>query len=772
MGWVECKPEETLRELHAGGSERFVPDCDGGWRCPPGEEFAAQYGLGFRVCSSKDFNWMLVRNLEFLSDYLDADCPLPSKDERQTLEMVFAQDRWLLLSDLLEMEGVAADVVYALIAQKNLYADLEVELLAEPVFTHVCRDALSFRVYREQKKGSQISKPHAVIPLSSVAMQAGTRILWDGVPWRILNLGNDDICLEDEAHALSTLRHDTFHCLVTQGAITGLPDESDDRLRAADEVLRRASGADLDMATRRQVAIEAMLRGEVPSGIPARTLRYWAKLARDGEITYGNVFVGLIARTCARGNRHRKIDPAVIELMNQVIDEEVLTSEQALITIAYGTLCNRCTEQGLLCPSEKTFRAEIKRRREEEIVLAREGRRAAYSITEFVWVIDQSTPRHGERPFEIGHIDHTQVDQELVDSRTGANLGRPWLTILMDAFTRMILAVFLTFDPPSYRSCMAVIRAAIQRHGRIPKTIVVDRGSDFESAYFEQLLARLKSHKKSRPAAKARFGSVIERFFGVANQSFFHNLRGNTQASKEPRRMSPSHNPKHLAVWTLPALTAEFEVFAFETYANLPHSALGVSPRMAMERGLAYSGRRTHTLIPDTEGFRLMCLPTTPLGKAKVRVGKGIKIRRIFYWHAAFRDPRVVGRTVDVRYDPFDVSRAYAYVDGAWQLCRSEYQALFERRTEREIATLSQEIIATMQLAGPLRPIRAAVLAHHLSNARMTESILLQRRRDAELHGAAEPSSPEAKPVAPASDTQAKSLWGERPVMTTFEDLK
>lgn len=772
MGWVECKPEETLQELHAGGSGRFVPDDHGGWRCPPGEEFAAQYGLGFRVCSSKDFNWMLVRNLEFLSDYLGVDCPEPSKDERQALEKAFALDRWLLLSDLLAMEGVTADAVYALIAQEALYADLEGELLAEPIFTHVCRDALSFRVYREQKRGSQASKPQSVVPLKSVSLQAGTRILWDGVPWRILNVGQDDICVEDEAHVFSTLRHDTFRELVTQGAITGLPEESDDCRRAADEILRRASGADLDVATRRQAAIEAMQRGEVLSGIPARTLRYWAKLARDGEIAYGNLYVGLVAHTGARGNRQRKVDPAVIELMNQVIDEEVLSSHQPLITVAYGALINRCDERGLLRPSEKTFRAEIKRRREEEIILAREGRRASYSVTEFIWIIDQSTPRHGERPFEIGHIDHTQVDCELVDSRTGANLGRPWLTILMDAFTRMILAFFLTFDPPSYRSCMAVIRAAIQRHNRIPKTIVVDKGSDFEGAYFERLLARLGCHKKSRPAAKARFGSVIERLFGVANQSFFHNLRGNTQASKEPRRMSPSHNPKHLAVWTLPALTAEFEAYAFETYANLPHAALGVSPRMAMEHGLANSGRRAHTLIPDTETFRLMCLPTTPLGKAKVRVGKGIKIRGIFYWHAAFRDPRTVGTTVDIRYDPFDISRAYAYVDGGWQLCRSEYQALFERRTEREIATLSQEIIGMMLLAGTRRQIRAAELAHHLAGIRQTEAVLLQQRRDAELLGTSPSLPPKPNASAPIPDAPAQDLWADHTDTTIFEELK
>ncbi len=42
----------------------------------------------------------------------------------------------------------------------------------------------------------------------------------------------------------------------------------------------------------------------------------------------------------------------------------------------------------------------------------------------------------------------------LVSSVTGKPLGKPWVTFLVDAFSRRILSVYLTFDPPSYRSCM------------------------------------------------------------------------------------------------------------------------------------------------------------------------------------------------------------------------------------------------------------------------------------------------------------------------------
>ena len=57
--------------------------------------------------------------------------------------------------------------------------------------------------------------------------------------------------------------------------------------------------------------------------------------------------------------------------------------------------------------------------------------------------------RHGDRPFEVAHIDHTQLDVELVSSEGMRNLGRPWVTLCTDAFSRRILAVYVAIDPPS-----------------------------------------------------------------------------------------------------------------------------------------------------------------------------------------------------------------------------------------------------------------------------------------------------------------------------------
>ena len=82
-------------------------------------------------------------------------------------------------------------------------------------------------------------------------------------------------------------------------------------------------------------------------------------------------------------------------------------------------------------------------------------------------------------------------------------LGRPWMTLLIDAYSRRVLPIYLTFDPPSYRSCMMVLRECVRRHKRLPQIVVVDGGKEFESTYFEALLATHQCTKKVETGAEA-----------------------------------------------------------------------------------------------------------------------------------------------------------------------------------------------------------------------------------------------------------------------------
>jgi len=73
----------------------------------------------------------------------------------------------------------------------------------------------------------------------------------------------------------------------------------------------------------------------------------------------------------------------------------------------YGALIRACEAVGTVAPSYKTFSLAINRRLQSEIVLNRRGRRAAYQLQSPYLELCLTTPRHGDRPFHICHIDHT-----------------------------------------------------------------------------------------------------------------------------------------------------------------------------------------------------------------------------------------------------------------------------------------------------------------------------------------------------------------------------
>ncbi len=239
---------------------------------------------------------------------------------------------------------------------------------------------------------------------------------------------------------------------------------------------------------------------------------------------------------------------------------------------------------------------------------------------------------------------------------------------------------------------MVVLRECVRRHNRLPQIIVVDGGKEFESMYFETLLARYECTKKTRPPAKARFGSVCERVLGTTNTQLIYNLAGNTQITKEIRVVTSSVNPKNHAVWTCDRLYDRLCEWAYEIYDTTDHPALGQTPRDCFADGLARGGIRAHRAIAYDDEFRMTTLPTTSKGMAWVSPGRGVKIHHLHYWSSVFRDPAVEQTSVPVRYDPHDAGTAYAYVGKRWVTCFSEHYATFRGRSEREMMIATTEL--------------------------------------------------------------------------------
>jgi hypothetical protein len=485
-GWEECKSAAELQKLSEKSPNRYQRTANGVWRCPPGERFAGSLGLYYRIRSSDEINWILQRNLLFLEDYVRSKAPTCDARQRALIHASVRAVPGISLQALLHAvtEPAAVDMIYWMIAHKELHVELKAAPLTDPAQVPVF-----------DSKGSDLSASETnsscgdklFRQLGPVAVMVGSTVQWDGVTWKVANLGQASVGLVGDRDAFVEIPTATFERLLKQGTMVPLKtDKTEVQENKVQAQLARASERDLKIANERLATIQNS-SGSGAQATPERTLRFWKGRFKRAEQIHGDGYVGLLPEISRRGNRQDRLSEEVRKLMSESIEQDFESRKQKSKYAAWIAFKHKCEQRGIAAPSYKTFRLSCKRRSRFDQTLKRKGHRAAYIHEPAFWSLDLTTPRHGDRPFEISHIDHTELDIELVCSVTSQVLGRPWLTLLVDAFSRRLLALYLTFDPPSYRSCMMVLRNCVKLHQRLPQTLVVDGGREFESTYFETL---------------------------------------------------------------------------------------------------------------------------------------------------------------------------------------------------------------------------------------------------------------------------------------------
>jgi putative transposase len=518
-GWEEWKAEEELQRLKVRNPNRYFPNGRSGWDCPPGAAYAGKLGLYYRVRSSAEIDWVFQRNIQFLDDYLRAESPPTSAAGCARVHAYVSAVPGLLLDRLLQLtrESVPADDIFRMIAANIVHVNLRAAPLAEPSRVAVYASA-------EAAVAAMPSGPGTPRGISPATLCCGTTLIWDGHLWKVVNVGNTTIGLLSEGQDLVELPLMTFENLVQQKKIE--LDSEDLKISTRSNVLEqisRASERDLRIANCRSEFLRRHLQDEYLAGsadVPPRTFYRWLRHYRQADLNYGCGYLGLLPYHSRKGNRTPRLPEASRHEMAAAF-EDYETNKQKTLYASWIKLKLSCEKKAVVVPSYKTFVIAARQRDPYRQRLKRQGRRSAYTLEPFYFELELKTPRHGDRPFEIGHIDHTELDVELVCSRTGRVLGRPWITLLIDAYSRRVLAVYLTFDPPSYRSCMMVLRQCVRRYRRLPQIVIADGGREFTSTYFEALLANYQCTKKTRPGAKPRFGSVCERVFGSATRNSF-----------------------------------------------------------------------------------------------------------------------------------------------------------------------------------------------------------------------------------------------------------
>jgi transposase InsO family protein len=743
---VETKTEEKLLALSKKYPRRYVKK-DGKWICPPAIEAAAKLGLVYEIYSSDEISVNFSRWAEFVRPFFAFPVEVAADKIKAACEHI-ERHPIVTLTELRAglADRLSKDDLNALIAYRKLHVDWNAAPPTDPDSVFVFADLDTLVAF-------SVSRATHPIHDFKVEIRTGNWIDFYGEARHILNAGEEMISL-DQGVDIPRAR---FEFLVKIGSIGSIPDADGDAPTDEEkEIYSSANREEVQRATKIVEQIQDHLDGKpAPTDMSKRAFSNHLSKYLEA-IRQGLSGLAAVMRKKPSGNPHPKgsMDEESRSVMNKHIAdtyEQPNAPDKWNCFAKYEKACKEENEKRLKRKKKllhiacfETYRLAIINRRGEAQMRRRFGQRSANQKRPwYCWFLSLRMRPHGDRPFEIAHIDHTLIDLQMLGKRSrkrGDNrrkhrgYGRLWWTTMVDAHTREILAQYVTFDPPSYRSCMMVIRECVHRLGRLPQTIVVDNGPEFKSCYFKFLMADLKITIKFRPKGRPRHGSVQERPFGTANKQFFHELLGNTKLSKQVRLVVPSHDPLMLAIWNLEAFVPVLDKWSYKIYPKETQSGLRMSPREALKQGLKKHGYFKNSKIVYGPEFIFLTAPTTRKKTAKViENGPYVVINYLKYFSPLLNNPKVMGKQVEVRYDPFDLGHAWAYIGRSWVECRSELYADFHGRSEKLISMAAHRINAENR-AHPLRrrTVNGPLLAQFLAEIDQHEDLLMQQLRDDE----------------------------------------
>jgi putative transposase len=190
------------------------------------------------------------------------------------------------------------------------------------------------------------------------------------------------------------------------------------------------------------------------------TIYRWLKDYKES----GGSFRSLISSNHKFGSREKRIEKEIEMIIDQVIDQYYLrrgtTSQKTIFELVYHKIdeinAQREVEDRLEHPSQSTVRRRILDRDQYDVAKARKG--SKFANDKHRQVNHHEGP---EYPLQRVEVDHTKLDLFVVDDESRLPIGRPWVTSVLDVYTRYPLGFYIGFEPPSYTSVMHALHHGI-----------------------------------------------------------------------------------------------------------------------------------------------------------------------------------------------------------------------------------------------------------------------------------------------------------------------
>jgi putative transposase len=446
--------------------------------------------------------------------------------------------------------------------------------------------------------------------------------------------------------------------------LTELPDDQRAETRKKCSYVTSLVDAGVDRKTKKvfQPLIDAIARSTEDKDPP----HYW-QLYRwyTDYMDSGENIRSFFPRRSLKGNGERKIQNEVIEITDQVIAERFLVREKVTELAIHDAVTARVRHENdlrkaagnkdlLRYPDPSTIHRIIKGLDPYEVARARFGKR--YADAKFM---PKKEGVHPSRPLERVEMDHTKLDLFVVDLERRMPIGRPWMTLAIDVYTKCVLGIFIGFVPPSYHSVMQCLLHAISPKNYLREkfpsvehtwdayglmeNVVVDNGKEFHSEDFEDACLQLGIVVQYAPVKCPWYKPSAERFFGTLNTRLLHQQRGTSFSnifekddydSKKNAVISYEafmemihkwivdvyHRDKHKGLMNVPAEVWRIGVKEFEPALPESRKALEIMLGMVEWRTITASGIELHNLFYNDENLTALKRQKKDGIKKKVKI--------------------------------------------------------------------------------------------------------------------------------------------------------
>lgn len=322
--------------------------------------------------------------------------------------------------------------------------------------------------------------------------------------------------------------------------------------------------------------------------------------------------VGSCLRMPPGRKRGARLLPSKTEL---AIRTAIATTKKKPEMVTFDFLMKEVRNECFLIGCEMPSRNSVKRRAIELGLDLSRRRKYGPEVAENNGTVHAGT-HIVDRPLKEIQIDHTLCDIEVYDETGEIFLGRPWLTLCVDVFSRAILGFYLSMKAPSmYAVSRTLLMSVLPKEWLLqrlgidlpwstygkPENILTDNGAEFRSESFVKGCEDNGINPLLRPIGKKHYGGHIERLIGTM-MGKVHLLPGTTFRNVKVKGRYDSRNK---ACLTLPEL-AKVMVFNIIEYNTSVHRAIDESPVQRWNDGWAkLGGQKAEHKVLDEQKFRI-----------------------------------------------------------------------------------------------------------------------------------------------------------------------